>query len=356
MNQVDQIMHSGVSQGIFPGAVLQVQADNQAVFNQAYGSADLFCGRTMTVDTFFDLASLTKPLATVLGVMLLVQRGVLDLDQLCGDILPDAPGSDKAGITVRQLLNHSSGLPPWRPYFLRLRNMPMGIRMETMRRWVLTEPLTAKPGQRSDYSDLGFMLLQWIVETVSGKALDQLVEKEIYSPLGIDDLFFKDSTSTDTHKGAYAATQLCPWRNKLMVGQVDDDNAYVTGGVGGHAGLFGTADAVCRLLQMLLDADGGDYGLFSPKLVRTFFEAPQDQRWALGFDTPSPLGSSAGHYFPSQSVGHLGFTGTSFWMHRAKGIIVVLLTNRVHPWRFNPGIKAFRPQLHDAVMRALGSE
>ena len=355
MDSVDKLMRSGVSRGIFPGAVLQVVADNRTVFQQAYGWADLFCGRPMTLDTVFDLASLTKPLATVLAVMVLVQRGQLDLDQPMGDVLPDISGCGKEGITLRQLLNHSSGLPAWKPYFMRLRNIPMGFRLERLRTQLLAEPLASRPGERSEYSDLGYMLLQWIVEIVSGQSLDQLVAHEIYSPLCIDDLFFKDTTLSDVDSHPYAATQLCPWRNRLMVGQVDDDNAYVTGGVAGHAGLFGTADAVSRLLQALLAIDGGDSdsGVFNQNLVHAFFEAPPNQRWALGFDTPSPQGSSAGQYFPSRSVGHLGFTGTSFWMHRAKGIIVVLLTNRVHPWRFNTGIKAFRPQLHDAVMRAL---
>jgi CubicO group peptidase (beta-lactamase class C family) len=140
-----------------------------------------------------------------------------------------------------------------------------------------------------------------------------------------------------------------------MLGQVDDDNAYVTGGVAGHAGLFGKVDAVCCLLQALLAADHGDtrMGMFHPNLVRDFFTASENQRWALGFDTPSPRGSSSGQYFSRHSVGHLGFTGTSFWMDRQKGVIVVLLTNRVHPWRYTAGIKSFRPCLHDAVMAAL---
>ncbi|MGD8836413.1 MAG: serine hydrolase domain-containing protein [Desulfobacteraceae bacterium] len=348
-------MRGGVDSGVFPGAVLQVVADNRTVFNQAYGSADLFCGRPMTLDTFFDLASLTKPLATVPAVMVLVQRGQLDLDQCIGDILPDITGCGKERITLRQLLNHSSGLPAWRPFFMGLRNIPIPSRLALLRRRLLAEPFASRPGRKSEYSDLGYMLLQWVVEILSGQSLDQFVSHEIYAPLCIENLSFNNANQPVSGPHQYAATQLCPWRNKLMVGQVDDDNAYVTGGVAGHAGLFGTADAVSRLLHGLLAADRGDSdsGVFNPNLVHAFFEAPPNQRWALGFDTPSPQGSSAGQYFSSRSVGHLGFTGTSFWMHRQKGIIVVLLTNRVHPWRFNPGIKAFRPRLHDAVMRAL---
>jgi serine-type D-Ala-D-Ala carboxypeptidase len=355
MNSVDKLMQEAVSRGTFPGAVLQVVADGKTVFKQAYGVANLFSGRPMTVDTVFDLASLTKPLATVLSIMVLVDRGQLALDQAIGDACSELSGSDKAGITVRQLLNHSSGLPPWRPYFMRLRHVPLPLRMEMLRNWLLAEPLIYNSGQQSDYSDLGFMFLQWIAETISGQSLDQLVSGEIYTPLGIKTIFFNDVTQTAVDTYPYAATQLCPWRNQLMLGQVDDDNAYITGGVAGHAGLFGSVNAVCRLLQVLLAADHGDtrMGPLNPNLVRIFFTAPENQRWALGFDTPSPQKSSAGQYFSPYSVGHLGFTGTSFWMDRRKGVILVLLTNRVHPWRFNAGIKTFRPCLHDAVMTAL---
>jgi CubicO group peptidase (beta-lactamase class C family) len=244
---------------------------------------------------------------------------------------------------------------------MRLRHIAEASRLSVLRRWLLAEPLVWAPGERSEYSDVGFMLLQWIVETISGERLDRFVDREIYDslgdPLGKEALFFNDAFRDASGSHVYAATQLCPWRNRLMVGQVDDDNAYVIGGVAGHAGLFGSADGVCRLLAVLLAADQGEdtSGVFAPDVVRSFFEAPENERWALGFDTPSEEGSSAGRYFPADSVGHLGFTGTSFWMHRAKGIIVVLFTNRVHPWRFNAGIKAFRPGLHDAVMRSVDS-
>jgi serine-type D-Ala-D-Ala carboxypeptidase len=355
MDSIDKMMQSGVDQGVFPGAVLLVRADGRTVFQKAYGWADLFSRRVMTVETCFDLASLTKPLATVPAVMALIRRGKLSLDRPCGDVLPDLSGSDKARITPRQLLNHSAGLPPWRPFFMRLQFLPPEQRLKALRQMVRDEPLVSGPGEVSDYSDLGYMLLHWIVEAVSGEALDRFVVTQVYVPLKIGALFFNTSgyPVLDTH--AYAATQLCPWRHRLMVGAVDDDNAFVTGGVGGHAGLFGTADAVGRLLKALLEADTGKdgRGVFDTDLVREFWHAPVHERWALGFDTPSPDRSSAGKYFPPQSVGHLGFTGTSFWVHRRKKVIVVLLTNRVHPFRFNAGIKAFRPRIHDAVMESI---
>ncbi len=353
MDSVEKVMQAGLEKGVFPGGVVQVVVDGRTVFEQAFGRADLFSRRPMRLETFFDLASLTKPLATVPAVMMLVQQGELSIDRSCADILPALSGSDKARITVRQLLNHSSGLPPWRPFFMRLRNLPPEVRLKAMRDMVVDEPLRFPPGEASDYSDLGYMLLHWIVETVSGEALDRFVAKEIYAPLKIDTLFFNKAGGVAVDTNQYAATQLCPWRSQLMAGEVDDDNASVTGGVGGHAGLFGTAGAVCRLLLALLTADRGEQGVFDPAIVREFFDAPSRERWALGFDTPSPEKSSAGKHFPSDSVGHLGFTGTSFWMHRQRKVMVVLLTNRGHPFRFNEGIKDFRPRLHDAVMESI---
>jgi CubicO group peptidase (beta-lactamase class C family) len=356
MESVHQLMQAAVKQGIFPGAVLLVADAHTVVFKQAYGYADLFSGRAMTEDTLFDLASLTKPLATALAVMTLVRQGRLDLDAPCVNACPELAGTDKAVVTPRDLLMHRSGLPPWRPYFMRLRHLPSHDRLAGLRRCLVEEPLVSAPGERSDYSDLGFMLLHWLVERLAGEPLELFIRRDIYRPLGIRDLFFNDLRRGEVMPQKYAATQLCPWRNRLMVGAVDDDNAWISGGIAGHAGLFGTAEAVGRLLTALLAADRGDAGrgIFDPELVRSFFHADPHERWALGFDTPAEHGSSAGRFFPPDSVGHLGFTGTSFWVHRRRGIMTVLLTNRVHPWRYNAGIKAFRPGLHDAVMEAVG--
>jgi serine-type D-Ala-D-Ala carboxypeptidase len=358
MEPVDRLMQTAMRQGIFPGAVLLVMEADTVIFKQAYGYADLFSSRAMAGDTLFDLASLTKPLATTLAVMTLVRQGRLDLDAACVKVFPELAGTDKAAITPRHLLTHRSGLPPWRPYFMLLQGLPGHERRAGLKRCLVTEPLESVPGNTSAYSDLGFMLLHWLVERLAGESMDAFVHRTIYQPLGIRDLFFNDLQHAGVIAQKYAATQLCPWRNRLMIGTVDDDNAWISGGIAGHAGLFGTAGAVGGLLAALLAADQGDpgRGVFDPDLVRLFFlRADAHERWALGFDTPAERDSSAGRFFPADSVGHLGFTGTSFWVHRRRGIITVLLTNRVHPWRYNAGIKAFRPRIHDAVMAALGS-
>ncbi len=356
LDAAHQLMSAGVSRGVFPGAVLAVSRGDDIIFQQAYGQADLFSRRAMEVDTCFDLASLTKPLATVPAVMELVRQCKLDLDLPCGEVCPALDGSDKVAITIRQLLRHASGLPPWKPFFMRLRHLPFEQRRSALQAMVRHTPLSTLPGQRSEYSDLGYMALQWVVESVTKTDLWDFLRRRIYEPLEISDLFFTDTRREVEKPRRFAATQMCPWRNRLMLGHVDDDNAFIVGGIGGHAGLFGTAAAVSRLLQTLSAAEHGEGGrqVFDARLVRQFFSADRGERWALGFDTPSASKSSAGHYFPPDSMGHLGFTGTSFWLHRRKRIVVVLLTNRVHPWRFNAGIKEFRPRLHDAVMAALG--
>lgn len=352
----DDLMNAAVAQGIFPGAVLLVSGRGEILLQRAYGMADIFAGRRMTCDTVFDLASLTKPLATVLAVMRLIERGRLSLDRLCRSDWPQFRGDGKERITIRHLLSHCSGLPAWRPYYLHLRGYAPEVRALMLQRAVLAEPLLSPPGERPQYSDIGFLVLQWIVEHVTGRSLNRFLEADVYGPQAVDSLFFVEH-DRHTPRRDYAATELCPLRGRLLVGEVHDDNAHLSGGVAGHAGLFGTAGAVWKVLQGLLAAEKGTepHPSFETELVQLFFERQSDSRWTLGFDTPALTNSSAGRFFSAGSVGHLGYTGTSFWMDRRCGIIVILLTNRVHPSRYNTGIRSFRPCLHDAVMDALHS-
>lgn len=350
---VDRLMHEGVQQHVFPGAVLRVSVRGEAVFHTAYGMADLFQRRPMTTDTVFDLASLTKPLATTLAAMLLVQRGDLELDRPCTEVWSRFNGGGREQISPRHLLSHCAGLPAWRPYFFHLAHIPDHDRIESLRQWVMREPLLAPAGERIEYSDLGFWVLQWLIEDIAGRRLDHFLGGSVWQPLGIDRIFFIDPARRRI-TAPYAATELCPWRNRLLVGEVHDDHAHVMGGVAGHAGLFATAAAVAQLLEGLLAVDRGHraHPVFAQEVVRLFFQRQPESTWALGFDTPAASGSSAGERFATDSVGHLGFTGTSFWMDRRREIVVVLLTNRVHPSRYNVAIRRFRPVLHDAVMDA----
>lgn len=347
-------MQQAIADNVFPGAVLLVSRANSVLFHKAYGVTDLGSCRAMTHETVFDLASLTKPLATTLAVMMLIQQNRLGLEQHLGTVLPAFGTTDKSAIKINQLLYHNSGLPDYRPYYLELERLSSGQCQEALHNLLVTEPLIHPIGDRVLYSDIGFMILAWLIEYICGDRLDRIVSENIYEPLGLDNLFFAVRKGPQS-RDLFAATEQCPWRDRLLVGQVHDENAYVAGGVQGHAGLFGTAAAVQKLLFELLSVYHGDpaHNLFQADLVRLFFKRRPDTERALGFDMPAVKNSSAGKYFSTNTVGHLGFTGTSFWMDLNRSIIVILLTNRIHPTRENEAIKEFRPILHDEVMRGI---
>ncbi len=349
----DRMMHDAVASGVFPGAVLLVARGPDVLLHRAYGVGDLAMGRRVTLDTVFDLASLTKPLATTPALMCLAADGLLALDTALEDLLPSFRGRPAAGVTVEQLLRHTSGLPAWFPYFERLRDLPTAQRWPVLKQWLSDTAPEAPPGERTVYSDLNFLILGWIVEHLSQTRLDRFAAHRIYRPFEIAPLGFID-LSKPAQAIVCAATERCPWRRRTLVGQVHDDNCWMLGGICGHSGLFGTAGAVHRLLSCLLDAlRGNGAGVLAPDWVQRFLEVPTDGRRPLGFDRPSGAQPSCGLLFSRRTAGHLGFTGCSFWMDLERRIIVVLLTNRVHPTRCNQAIRAFRPRLHDAVWRGL---
>jgi CubicO group peptidase (beta-lactamase class C family) len=354
MQAVDKLMRKAIAGEIFPGGVLRVSEKAETVFFKAYGYAHLSSHTPMTSETIFDLASLTKPLSTTLAVMTLVQRNQIKLEDPLCQILPEFERTDKAKIKVKNLLYHNSGLPDYRPYYKALGGIALDSRRNALRKLLVQEPLISPIGKTVSYSDLGFMILAWVVESVSDQRLDHFVADEIYRPLGLDNLFFISRKLTET-RGPFAATENCPWRKKVIEGQVHDENADMVGGIEGHAGLFGTADSIHRLLVELLSIYHGERKspLFHRDLLHQFFKRLPGTDKALGFDTPDVTNSSCGQGFSQNSVGHLGFTGTSFWMDLEQSVIVILLTNRVHPLRDNEGIKKFRPELHDTVMKAI---
>jgi len=357
MKTVEQLIQQAVADRVFPGAVLLVSKKGRLVFHEAFGFRDLFAQLPMTSATIFDLASLTKPLATALAVMVLVQQKKVGLNQDLGEVLPVFKNDHKASIKIKHLLYHNSGLADYRAFFKKIGHLPLEKRKAALRELLVKEPLVHPIGSRVVYSDIGFMILQWLIEEISGKRLDHFVSEMIYHPLGLDHLFFID-LQAQRQPAVFAATEQCTWRRQVLSGQVHDENAYVIGGVQGHAGLFGAASDVHRLLSHLLAAYHGQPStqLFQPDMVRLFFRRLAASDKALGFDAPSLNGSSSGRFFSHQSVGHLGFTGTSFWMDLDRSIIVILLTNRVHPSRDNEAIKVFRPKLHDEIMFSLLNE
>ena len=358
MTPIDTIMNQGIRDGVFPGAVLLVSRGEQVPVHRAYGRESLFGNEPVTLDTCFDLASLTKPLATALAVATLVEAGTLTLEQPLGALVDCRNHRDKQMISIDQLLRHTAGFPAHRPFYRVLVKHPQAQRRDALRHLIMAEPLTAPPGTRQVYSDLGYMVLAWLVEATVGMRLDHYVEQAVFAPLGVD-LFFNPLGEERSGRGKrrrFAATEQCPWRARVLTGEVHDDNAWAAGGVEGHAGLFGTARDVGRLLRYLLTALHGESGGKLPgRVLRRFVKKETGRERVAGFDTPSPGGSSAGQWFSANALGHLGFTGTSFWMEPDRSIAVVLLTNRVHPSRNNTAIRQFRPRLHDAVMERSGN-
>ncbi len=363
MDSVSIKMEQGVDEGVFPGAVLLVSLGDSLVFHRAFGRADIFSNQIMTLDSIFDLASLTKPLATALSVSRLIEKGLLFLQQPIGTVLKSAQGTDKHHITVESLLRHCSGLPAHRSYYKSLINTAPEKRKDILREMIIKEPLEYEPETREIYSDLGYMLLAWVVETVSDKRLDVFAADELYHPLGVQDLFFIESCTTYSSAGVdsfldnterFVSTEDCPWRKKIIRGQVHDDNAWVAGGIDGHAGLFGTAHASWMVLKDILRIlKGGSGKIISRGLLNRLVVGQDGREKVAGFDTPSKNCSSCGKYFSSLSLGHLGFTGTSFWMDPENELIVILLTNRVHPTRNNLKIRTFRPKIHDLIYERL---
>ena len=354
MEPVDKLMQQAIADKVFPGGVLLVAEKDEVVFFRAYGYAHLSRRTPVIKETIFDLASLTKPLSTTLAVMRLVQHDRIGLEDPLCQILPEFEHTDKAEVQLKNLLYHDSGLPDYRPYYKALERIDRDSRRAALRKLLVQEPLIHPIGNTVLYSDLGFMILAWMVERVSDQRLDQFVVDEIYKPLGLKKLFFITDQSAES-RGSFAATENCSWRKKILEGQVHDENAYIVGGVEGHAGLFGTADNLYHLLIELLYTYHGERSdaLFHKDLLRLFFKRLPGTDKALGFDAPSLNGSCCGRGFSSNSVGHLGFTGTSFWMDLDQSVIVILLTNRVHPSRENEGIKKFRPILHDTVRETM---
>lgn len=365
---IEQAMQSAVETGVFPGAVLLVRLRGRPVYHRAFGcSAVAPIREPARPDTLYDLASLTKPLATATAVLWLLQEKRLGLDDPLDAVLPELQGRAIGRATVLHLLNHSSGLPGWRPFYERVseqeRTQPGFLGSAAAQAMVLRligdEPLLAPPGTRSLYSDLGFMLLGFAVQKVTACSLAVYCGERIYDPIGAGPLFFigRHGAPVGGAKGRpvdltlVAPTEEDAWRGRMLRAEVHDANAYALGGVSGHAGLFGTAEAVLAVSGCWLDGYLGRGSVLRPEWVRRFVSRQAQipgSSWGLGWDTPSAP-SASGTRFSPESFGHLGYTGTSLWIDPVAGLEVVLLTNRVHPTRTNEKIRDFRPLIHDLI-------
>jgi CubicO group peptidase (beta-lactamase class C family) len=364
-----KLLEKGVKEGVFPGAAAGVFYVSEGYRKKVISYSGYAALQPELIkikkENAFDLASLTKPLATTLAVLCLVNEKKVKLNDTLPFLLQKDVMGDKKTITLEQLLSHSSGLPAHREYFKKLKDIPSTQRKKQLDVLLLEEELGSHPGTRTVYSDLGFMLLGRIIETQSGCDLDQFVKEKVMKPIGLENRIIfrpiggnKNSKKEPQAGKNFVATENCTWRGKVLCGEVHDDNSYVIGGISGHSGIFGDIESVLELTVLILDLLKGRRT--HPNIKKTDlqrFLKRQNQAtettWALGFDTPSQPGSSSGRFLSRSSVGHLGFTGTSFWIDPEKELVVVLLSNRVHPNRSNEMIRKFRPFFHDAVVGKL---
>ncbi len=360
-DSITQKMTQGVKSGVFPGGVLLVAYQGKIRFHKAFGLAQRIPRKTpLTINTIFDLASLTKAVATTPALALLIQHGDVRLQDPVSTFFAEFKTGNKKKVTLFHLLNHSSGLPDWRPYYEEIvrqdRKYPGFLGSPEAKRRVYemarSEPLVCPPGMMARYSDIGFIVLGEIIEKITGMPLNQFCDQEIFSKLKLKKTFFPGRHRIAATQ--FAATEDLPWRGGVIRGDVHDDNTYAMGGVSGHAGLFGTAREVYTLVTLWLDSLRG-VGLIEQTLANRCVTrqrgktAPRGSTWGFGWDTPSRGGSSSGQFFSQSSFGHLGYTGTSIWVDRVAELVVILLTNRVHPSRENKQIQSFRPELHNIV-------
>ena len=365
--QVDSLLLAALADSAAPGAALAVGRNGRLVRLRGYGRLDWSeDAAPATPESLWDLASLTKVVGTTTAVMLLESRGQVSLDDLVIRYLPwwDRGDARKAEVTVRQLLLHRAGLPPFRRFFLDMSGA------EAYRDAIADLPLEYAPGDSTVYSDIGLMTAAFIVEAVSGQSLDAFLEEELWSPLGMLDTGFRPDSSEAPR---VAPTEMdAGFRGRHVRGEVHDENAWAIGGVAGHAGLFSTARDLAVFAAFLMEggraaschpAPGVGVPCAGPRAdavdllpadVVSRYTSRHDATAsrALGWDTPTAR-SSAGRYFSASSWGHTGFTGTSLWMDPDTGVFVVLLTNRVNPTRENTRHVPLRRDLHDLVTRAL---
>jgi CubicO group peptidase (beta-lactamase class C family) len=340
-----QMLGDAIAREAFPAAVVEVGHARGPIWREAFGRYTYETDApAVTEATIFDLASLTKVISTTALMMRLVDAGIVKLDDPIGRWLVDWRGKDRDHVTIQDLLAHCSGLSA----HLKLFESCKG-RLE-FQRVICNLPLEYKPRSQSIYSDLGFMLLGFIIADAGGKPLAAQFDA-IARLVAPEYLAFSPPKAS---RGQIAPTEVDTWRGRLLVGEVHDANGWALGGEAGHAGLFGSASACGAFAQLVLRGLVlGDAPLARAETVRAFAQRTDipDSTRALGWDTMKPT-SSCGTRMSATAIGHTGFTGTSLWIDWERNLYVVLLTNRVYPSASNNAILQVRPALHDAVVAA----
>jgi CubicO group peptidase (beta-lactamase class C family) len=350
--KITEKMRHGVDKGTYPGAVLGIVREDKLIYKKAFGRSQLKPERVkMTTDTIFDLASLTKVVATTSAIMHLIGQGRLNLWDYLKDIFPDLP-DDKKEITIYHLLTHTSGFQATE----KLWDLEIDYRGKIEH--LLKMPLKNEVGSKIEYSDLNFILLGEVVKKISENPLNKYLEDNIFSPLGMGNTSFNPLDNLENINDLnFAATEYCNWRERYIAGEVHDENSYSLGGVSGHAGLFSTIDDLALFVRMILNS--GKYGnetIFPDKIIKSMsknWTKKYEENRALGWDLADNFRSSSGILMGSEAFGHTGFTGTSIWIAPTLDLGVILLTNRVHPSRDNIDIIEFRPRIHNLIVSVL---
>ena len=342
------ILEKAIAARAFPACSLAVTFRGELVAHKALGRFTYDpASREVTTASIFDLASLTKVLATTAVAMIVYERGLLDLEAPVTAIVPEFADIDarRREITLRMLLAHSSGLPAYEKLFLR------AATRKDLLQAAFTTQLAAAPGARAEYSDIGFIILGVVLERLADESLDTFCQREIFGPLGMAHTTFNPTHALKDSIPPTADDRT--FRHRIIQGEVQDENASVLGGIAGHAGLFSTAEDLAIFAHAMLN---GGHPILRSTTVELFSRresAPEGTSRALGWDTPSAP-SQSGKYFSSRSFGHLGYTGTSLWIDPDRQLSIILLTNRTWADCQNQAIKQVRPAFCDAVMEALG--
>src|SRR5687767_4096398 len=346
-SSLDSIMRAAIAERVAPGAAIAVGRYGRIVHMKGYGRLDTAqTSPEVDENSIFDMASLTKVIATTTATMMLEEQGLLDLDRTVVSYLPELNAADKSTITLRHLITHTGGLEAFAALYREYKGREQYLAQINAR------PAKSLPGVAMIYSDWDMILTQLIIEKITGQTLDRFVAERIFAPLGMTSTMFTPDSATYFNR--IAPTEIDSVRGGLVRAKVHDENAWAIGGVAGHAGLFSSARDLTVFAQMLLN--GGEYN--GVRIVKASTVA----RWtspqirissrALGWDTPSK-NSSSGNYFSARSFGHTGFTGTSMWIDPERGLFVILLTNRVNPNRDNQRHVPLRRAVADAVQMAI---
>lgn len=365
--KISSFLAGRIAAGDFPSAVYVVGVGARVVLADALGHAAKTESQQYpaTLETIYDLASLTKPLVTGLLCARRIESGEIELDEAVARFLPEFDSADKRAVTLRQLLTHTSGLPAWRPLYL-----STGGEMERALQAIADEPLEAAPGTRVRYSDLGFIALGFLLERMTGAPLSEIARHEIFEPLKLKRTFFNPKPAMQTEiaaseLGNFYERQMCEgmeagaqinWREHLIRGEVHDGNAYFLGGAAGHAGLFSTARETFRLATQFLP---DQTELLKPEtcaLFRMNITAGLEEARSVAWQLAQTQDSTAGPHLSPDSFGHLGFTGTSCWIDAQRQRSFVLLTNRTHARQLPfANINSVRRQFHALAAAALDS-